>query len=94
MASLADALTQAAALLAPSATAQRDAELLLMHVTGFSRAELMTHPERELTERQSEHFQAAILRRSRHEPMQHILGTQEFYGRGISTSRLTMKLRP
>jgi len=94
MKGLETALHEGVTLLAPSATAQRDAELLLMHVTGFSRADLLTHPERELTERQSEHFQAAILRRARHEPMQHILGTQEFYGRGFIVNRLVLIPRP
>jgi release factor glutamine methyltransferase len=81
-------------LLAPSATARRDAELLMMHVTGSSRAELMTHPERELTQRQQEHFQAAIVRRVRHEPVQHILGTQDFYGRSFIVNRLVLIPRP
>ncbi len=94
MKGLETALHEGVTLLAPSATAQRDAELLLMHVTGFSRAELLTHPERELTERQSEHYQAAILRRARHEPMQHILGTQEFYGRSFIVNRLVLIPRP
>jgi release factor glutamine methyltransferase len=94
MKGLETALHEGVTLLAPSATAQRDAELLLMHVTGFSRADLLTHPERELTERQSEHYQAAILRRARHEPMQHILGTQEFYGRSFIVNRLVLIARP
>ncbi len=94
MKGLETALHEGVTLLAPSATAQRDAELLLMHVTGFSRAELMTHPERELTERQTAHYDAALVRRARHEPMQHILGTQEFYGRSFIVNRLVLIPRP
>jgi release factor glutamine methyltransferase len=94
MKGLETALHEGAMLLAPSATARRDAELLLMHVTGLSRAELMTHPERELTERQSEHFQAALVRRARQEPLQHILGTQEFYCRSFIVNRLVLIPRP
>lgn len=66
----------------------------MMHVTGSSRAELMTHPERELTQRQQEHYQAAIVRRARHEPVQHILGTQDFYGRSFIVNRLVLIPRP
>jgi release factor glutamine methyltransferase len=94
MATVTESLESGTALLAPSATARRDAELLLMHVTGSTRAELMTHPERSLTERQQEHYQAAIVRRARHEPVQHILGTQEFYGRSFIVNRLVLIPRP
>jgi release factor glutamine methyltransferase len=94
MATVTESLESGTALLAPSATARRDAELLMMHVTGSSRAELMTHPERELTQRQQEHYQAAIVRRARHEPVQHILGTQYFYGRSFIVNRLVLIPRP
>jgi release factor glutamine methyltransferase len=94
MATLAETLKEAAALLAPSATAQRDAELLLLHVINMSRAELLAHPEHELTERQSNHYQAAIARRGHQEPMQHILGRQEFYGRDFIVNRLVLIPRP
>jgi release factor glutamine methyltransferase len=94
MATLAESLQEAAALLAPSATAQRDAELLLLHVTNLSRAELLAHPERKLTERQSNHYQAAIARRVHSEPVQHIVGKQEFYGRDFIVNRLVLIPRP
>lgn len=94
MTTLAEAAQEAAALLAPSPTAQRDAELLLLHVMSLSRAELLAHPERELTERQSSHYQAAITRRIHHEPVQHILGKQEFYGRDFIVNRLVLIPRP
>jgi release factor glutamine methyltransferase len=94
MTTVAESLESGAALLAPSATARRDAEMLLMHVAGCSRAEMMTHPERELTERQRDHYDAAILRRARQEPVQYILGTQEFYGRSFIVNRLVLIPRP
>ncbi len=94
MTNFAKAIESATALLAPSATAQRDAELLLLHVAGITRADLLTHPERELTERQSNHYQAAITRRAHHEPVQHILGKQEFYGREFIVNRLVLVPRP
>jgi release factor glutamine methyltransferase len=94
MKTLESALHEGAIGLASSETARRDAELLLMHVTGLSRAEMMTHPERELTERQQEHYQAALARRARQEPVQHIVGTQEFYGRSFIVNRLVLIPRP
>jgi release factor glutamine methyltransferase len=94
MATLAEALQEAVALLAPSATAQRDAELLLLHVMHLSRAELLAHPEHEVTERESNHYQAAITRRAHHEPVQHIIGKQEFYGRDFIVNRLVLIPRP
>lgn len=91
---LAESLESGTALLAPSPTAQRDAELLLLHTARLTKTDLLTHPERELTERQMEHFQAAIARRARHEPVQHIIGTQEFYGRPFIVNRLVLIPRP
>ena len=94
MTTFAEAIESATALLAPSATARRDAEQLLLHVVGITHADLLTHPERELTERQSNHYQAAITRRAHHEPVQHILGKQEFYGREFIVNRLVLIPRP
>jgi release factor glutamine methyltransferase len=91
---LAEATTEAALQLAPSPTAQRDAELLLLHIMRLTKADLLTHPERELTERQSEHYRAAIARRALHEPMQYITGTQEFYGRPFIVNPLVLIPRP
>jgi release factor glutamine methyltransferase len=94
MTTLAAATTEAALLLAPSPTAQRDAELLLLHIAHLTKADLLTHPERELTERQAEHYRAAIARRALHEPVQHIVGTQEFFGRPFIVNRLVLIPRP
>src|SRR6202453_3301681 len=94
MTTIAETIEHAAALLAPSHTAHRDAELLLLHTTRLTKADLLTHPERELTERQSNHYQAAIARRALHEPVQYIIGTQEFYGRPFIVNPLVLIPRP
>ena len=94
MTTLAETIEHAAALLAPSPTAHRDAELLLLHTARLTKAELLTHPERALTERQSNHYQAAIARRALHEPVQYITGTQEFYGRPFIVNPLVLIPRP
>ncbi|MGC2639667.1 MAG: peptide chain release factor N(5)-glutamine methyltransferase [Acidobacteriaceae bacterium] len=85
--SLKNTLHEAAARLAPSSTARRDAELLLLRAVGRDRAWLLAHSEAELPADQRAQFEAWIERRARHEPVQYILGEQEFYG-------LAMRLTP
>ena len=78
--SIADALARGAAQLGALQTARRDAELLLMHVIGCDRAYLLTRPEIELSPDQSAIYQAWIARRADNEPVQYIVGEQEFFG--------------
>jgi release factor glutamine methyltransferase len=91
---LQQAITQAAQRLSPSATARRDAELLLLHVTGLTRAHLLTHRADLLTAEQSRVYDAAIARRANEEPIQYITGVQEFYGRPFRVTRAVLIPRP
>lgn len=61
-------------------TARRDAETLLLHITGRDRTFLLTRPDTELTAAQLAIFEQWLTWRSRHEPVQYITGEQEFYG--------------
>ena len=88
------ALADAAAQLIPSTTGQRDAELLLLHVTGITRATLLTHPDRELTSTQASAFADAVARRALQEPVQYITGVQEFYGRSFRVTPAVLIPRP
>ena len=63
-----------------AASAGRDAELLLRHVTGWSRAALLTHPEQMVGFSELEAFYQAVERRAASEPVQYITGVQDFYG--------------
>ena len=74
------ALTRGTALLASFPTARRDAELLLMRVLERDRAYLLTHPETILSPRQVALYEEWLSRRARHEPVQYIVGEQEFFG--------------
>jgi release factor glutamine methyltransferase len=74
------ALVYGAAQLGALPTARRDAELLLMHVLACDRAYLLTHPETQLTAEQYAVYDAWLTRRARHEPVQYIVGEQEFFG--------------
>jgi release factor glutamine methyltransferase len=88
---LREALTFAAAQLASDehlrATANRDAELLLLHTLQISRVTLIAHPGDELSAGQRIDYEDNVARRLRHEPVQYITGQQEFYG-------LTLKVTP
>jgi release factor glutamine methyltransferase len=74
------ALTCGAARLDGFVTARRDAELLLMHATGRDRTYLLTHPEGRLTAEPAAVYEEWLARRARHEPIQYIIGEQEFFG--------------
>lgn len=88
------ALHEGVMLLAPSMTAQRDTELLLLYVTGLTRTELLTHPDREVTAMQLSEYRAALARRARHEPVQYITGAREFYGRPFVVTPAVLIPRP
>jgi release factor glutamine methyltransferase len=57
-----------------------EAELLLGHILGMSRAQLCTEPERGLTLTETELLWRLVQRRLSHEPAAYILGHCEFYG--------------
>lgn len=60
--------------------ARRDAELLLLHVIGRNRAFLLAHPDEILTAENAARYSALLDRRVAGEPIQYIVGEQEFYG--------------
>lgn len=60
--------------------ARRSAELLLAHVLQCDRLQLFLRFEQPLLETELEAFRALVRRRSRHEPLQYIIGQTEFYG--------------
>ncbi len=96
-ATYASALRDAAARLSRSAdslTARRDAELLLLHITGITRAALLTYPDRSLNPEQCAAYDAALARRERAEPIQYITGTQEFFGRPFHVTPAVLIPRP
>src|SRR5579883_1708018 len=63
-----------------SAEPRRDAELLLMEALQCTRAFLLTHPEAVLTSDQAAIYERWLCRRARQEPIQYILGRQDFFG--------------
>lgn len=59
---------------------RRDAELLLLRVLERDRTFLLAHPDAEVTREQLALYDDWLCRRAAHEPIQYILGEQEFFG--------------
>lgn len=83
------ALTQAIAALENAGIVEftLDAEWLLAGVCGCSRTQLLLTAAMTITKAERENFSQFIQRRAAREPLQYILGTQEFYG-------LTLQVTP
>ncbi len=95
---LRQALTAAAAQLAADphlrGNARRDAEILLLGQLGISHAQLLANPDREFTEKEKFIFSQNIHRRLANEPIQYILGKQEFYGLDFRVTSAVLIPRP
>lgn len=92
---ISDALHTAAMMLArASASARLDAELLLEYVTGLSRTDFRTMPERELPAAAGWSFQQLIRRRLQGEPIAYIRGHQEFWSLLLEVTPAVLIPRP
>jgi release factor glutamine methyltransferase len=60
--------------------ARLEAEWLLTAVTGLDRVGLYLQYDKPLNDSELAGYRAMIIRRAKREPLQHILGSQEFYG--------------
>lgn len=93
-----DALQQTAATLAARADlrdkARMDAQQLLEIATGLTRVQQLASPERPLDAAQIARLQSLVNRRLRAEPVQHLRGSQEFYGREFLVSPDVLIPRP
>lgn len=79
---------------AGSPSPRLDAQLLLGRATGWSRASLFAHPEREVPEAVESAFCELVRRRAANEPIAYLLGEREFYGRLFKTDRRALIPRP
>ena len=61
---------------------------------GWDRTALLTRPEHPLTPNQHDEFQSLLARRLQYEPVQYILGEQEFYGLAFAVSPAVLIPRP
>lgn len=88
------ALRQARGRLHRSPSAALDAELLLCQVLARPRSYLFTWPERQLSDPQQAAFLTLLERRAAGEPVAHLLGQREFYGRPFQVNAATLIPRP
>jgi release factor glutamine methyltransferase len=94
-ATIAEALQAARArLAATSQNPRRDAEVLLAHLLGCDQVALATHPERILSPAKAGQFERLVRRRLAAEPIQYIVGVQEFFGLPFEVSPAVLIPRP
>jgi release factor glutamine methyltransferase len=74
--------------------AQRDAELLLLHLLGATRTLLFTDGGRTVSERELAKYNTLLEQRLCGEPIQYILGEQEFYGLPLKVTPAVLIPRP
>lgn len=93
--SIGDTIGRAADLLeAVSASARLDAEILVGHACGLSRAGLLRHAARPLTSHETRRVERAVARRARGEPVAYITGRREFWSLSLTVTRQTLIPRP
>jgi release factor glutamine methyltransferase len=72
---------------------ERDSRRLVAAATGLSRAALLAHPQRLLSEEEQRRLAALVERRARREPVARILGWRGFYGREFEITPSTLEPR-
>jgi release factor glutamine methyltransferase len=76
------------------ASASLDARLLLQHVLGVSREQLLADDRLVMTSQQEAHYQDLITRRIRRQPVSQLVGKREFWGMSFCVSESTLDPRP
>ncbi len=79
---------------ASSSTPHLDAELLLAHVLGWSRAHLLAHTDSWLDDTTRASFADLVARRANLEPIAYLIGLQAFYGFDLLVDRRVLVPRP
>jgi release factor glutamine methyltransferase len=78
----------------PGESARRDAEILLGHCLGKTRAWLYTWPEREVTADQARHYRQLLAERRRGAPVAYLTGRREFWSLPLEVNHHTLIPRP
>lgn len=71
-----------------------DAEWLLTHCLNCRRSDLLLNGEQVVSDTAYQHYDAMTVRRCAREPLQYILGTQDFFGRPFRVTRDVLIPRP
>lgn len=93
---ISEVLSQASRRLADAGidAARQDARILLSHVTGLTRAQLVTESETGLEQAVRARFDDLIARRACREPVSHILGLREFWSLPFAVNGTVLDPRP
>lgn len=75
-------------------SASVDARLLLQHVLGISREQLLAADKRVITSEQEAQYMQLIARRAARQPVAQLIGKREFYGREFKVTGDTLDPRP
>ena len=75
-------------------TARLDAELLMARALGLTREEIFLSPDRQLSAREMDAFEALVSRRAAREPVARIIGTKEFWSLDFALNAATLVPRP
>lgn len=91
---VAEALRRALELQPVSDSPRLDAELLLCHVSGLTRTQLYTYPEKSLSPSITKAFDLAINERLTGKPIAHVIGEREFWSLPLKVNASTLIPRP
>jgi release factor glutamine methyltransferase len=75
-------------------SASLDADILLMHVLGMTRVEIVVQRERPLSDAETAAYEALVARRALREPVAYIVGAREFFGRRFTVTPDVLIPRP
>lgn len=75
-------------------TARLDAEMLVRHVSGTTRAHTIAYPEQLLSDTACDLLEALVARRRRGEPIAYLVGAREFWSLELIVSPATLIPRP
>jgi len=78
----------------PGATPDLDAELLLVHILGTSRARLRSHPEEAASAAQSKRYTELLERRATGEPLAYVIGRRDFWSLRLTVTPAVLVPRP
>jgi release factor glutamine methyltransferase len=87
-------LNNAASRLQSHSYTPSEAELLLGFVVNLTKADILAHPEQELTNEQAAQAEMLLQRRLANEPIAYIIGEKDFYGRTFKVSPDVLIPRP
>ena len=94
MTRLDECLARARATLNEAGFPARDADILLRHALGVTRAFVYAHPEHRLSPSETDRVETLVLRRRAGEPVAYLVGHREFFSRELRVSPAVLVPRP